>query len=100
VTALSFQERPITTIEGRITSGSINVDGDSAVRRTCSLSLVAENFDYSNYTWGMNTKFKLEIGIKNIINVNYPEIIWFPQGTFIITSFNTSYAINSYTINI
>ena len=41
VTALNFQEAPITTIEGRITTGSINVDGDSAVRRTCSLTLIA-----------------------------------------------------------
>ena len=100
VTALSFQERPITTIEGRITSGSINVDGDSAVRRTCSLSLVAENFDYSNYTWGMNTKFKLEVGVKNTINVNYPEIIWFPQGIYVLTSFNTSRSTKNFTISL
>ena len=65
VTALTFQEAPITTIEGRITAGSINVDGDSAVRRTCSLTLIAENFNYQNYIWGLNTKFKLEIGVKN-----------------------------------
>ena len=63
VTALSFNELPITNIEGRVTSGSINLDGDSAVRRTCSLSLVADNFDYSDYSWGLNTKFKLEIGV-------------------------------------
>jgi hypothetical protein len=77
VTALTFQETPITTIEGRITSGSINVDGDSAVRRTCSLSLIAENFDYQNYIWGLNTKFKLEVGVRNKINSAYPDIIWF-----------------------
>jgi len=77
VTALTFQETPITTIEGRITAGSVNVDGNSAVRRTCSLTVVAQNFDYGNYTWGLNTKFKLEIGVKNNINPNYDDIIWF-----------------------
>lgn len=100
VTALTFQETPITTIEGRITQGSINVDGDSAVRRTCSLTIVAQNFDYSNYSWGMNTKFKLEVGIKNIINPNYPDIVWFNQGIFIITSFNTSRSATNFSISI
>lgn len=100
VTALTFQEAPITTIEGRIISGSINVDGESAVRRTCSLSMIAENFDYSNYTWGLNTKFKLEVGVKNTINSNYPEIIWFPQGIYILTSFNTSRSTTSFTISL
>ena len=100
VTALTFQEIPITTIEGRITTGSINVDGESAVRRTCSLTLIAENFDYSNYSWGLNTKFKLEVGVKNTINFDYPEIIWFPQGIYILTSFNTSRSTNNFSISL
>ena len=100
VIALTFQETPITTIEGRITTGSINVDGNSAVRRTCSLTFVAQNFDYSNYFWGLNTKFKLEIGVKNNINTNYPDIIWFPQGIFILTSFNTSRSATNYSISL
>jgi hypothetical protein len=87
---LTFAETPIETIEGRITAGSINVDGDSAVRRTCSLTVVANNFDYSDYIWGFKTKFKLEIGVKNTINPKYDDIIWFPQGMFILTSFNVS----------
>ena len=66
------------------------MDGNSAVRRTCSLTIASENFDYSNYYWGLNTKFKLEIGLKNTINQTYPEIIWFPQGIFVLTSFNSS----------
>jgi hypothetical protein len=78
IIALTFDEAPVEAIEGRITSGSINVDGDSAVRRTCSLTVAANNFDYSNYLWGLNTKFKLEIGVKNEIDKNYPDIIWFP----------------------
>ena len=100
VIALTFQETPIATIEGRVTAGSINVDGDSAVRRTCSLTIVAQNFDYSNYAWGMNTKFKLEIGVKNNINSNYPEIIWFNQGIFLITSFNTSRSATNFSISL
>jgi hypothetical protein len=77
ITALTFNESPIETIEGRVTQGSINLDGESSLRRTCSLSLVATNLNYNDYYWGLNTKFKLEIGVQNNINPMYPEIIWF-----------------------
>ena len=100
ITALRFDESPIETIEGRVTQGSINLDGDSAVRRTCSLTLIADQFDYKNYVWGMNTKFKLEIGLKNTIDKRYPSVIWFKQGTYLISSFNTSRSTNSFTITI
>lgn len=100
ITALTFQEKPVESIEGRVTTGSINVDGNSAVRRTCSLTIVSENFDYSNYYWGLNTKFKLEVGLKNIIDQTYPEIIWFPQGIFVLTSFNSSRSTNNFTLSL
>jgi hypothetical protein len=41
IIALTLEEAPIETIEGRVTEGSINIDGDSSVRRTCSLTMVA-----------------------------------------------------------
>ena len=100
VTALSFDELPITAIEGRVTQGSINIDGASAVRRSCSLSLVAQDFDYSDYSWGLNTKFKLEIGVRNFINSRYPDIIWFNQGIYVITSFNTARSTSNFTISL
>jgi hypothetical protein len=46
-----------------VTGGSINIDGASAVRRSCSLTMVAQDFNYNDYYWGLNTKFKLEIGV-------------------------------------
>lgn len=100
VTALTFHETPTETIEGRVTGGTINVDGNSAVRRTCSLTIVADNFDYNDYYWGLNTKFKLEIGVKNNIQPKYPDIIWFPQGVFVLTSFNTSRSTSHFTITL
>lgn len=100
ITALTFSEAPIEYIEGRVTQGSINIDGTSAVRRTCSLTFVAQDFDYNNYYWGLNSKFKLEIGVQNFINPNYPDIIWFKQGIYLITGFNTSRSANNFTISI
>ena len=100
ITALTFDERPIETIEGRITQGSINVDGAAAVRRSCSLTMVANDFNYQNYYWGINTKFKLEVGVENFINPAYPDIIWFKQGIYIFTSFNTSRSTNNFNISL
>ena len=100
ITALNFNELPIECIEGRITTGTVNIDGASAVRRTCSLTMVSQNYDYNKYVWGLNTKFKLEVGVENTINSNYPSIIWFPQGIYVLTSMNTSKSTNNFTISL
>ena len=100
ITALQFNESPIEYIEGRVTQGSINIDGASAVRRTCSLSIICQDFDYNDYYWGMNTKFKLEVGVENTIDPDYPDIVWFPQGIYLITNFSTSHSPTGLNINI
>ena len=100
ITALNFNELPIETIEGRITGGSINIDGASSVRRTCSLTMVAQDFDYSDYYWGLKTKFKLEIGVQNLVDAKMPDIIWFKQGIYVISGFNTSQSTNGFNISI
>ena len=100
IIALTHDEQPIDEIQGRATAGSINLDGDSAVRRTCSLTLLADDLDLRDYYWGLKNKFKLEVGMKNFVDKNYPEIIWFPQGVFIITQFNTSQTTSGYQISI
>jgi hypothetical protein len=40
--------------------------------------MVAQDVDINSYYWGLNTKFKLEVGVKNTIDSRYPDIIWFP----------------------
>ena len=100
ITALTVNELPIETIEGKITGGNINIDGASAVRRTCSLSLIAQDVNINEFYWGLNNKIKLEIGLKNFIRPDYPDIIWFQQGLYIITSFNISLSTNGYNISI
>ena len=100
ITSLKFDESPIEMIEGRVTGGSINIDGASAVRRTCSLTMVAQDFDYNSYYWGLNTKFKLQIGVQNLVDPEMPDVIWFDQGIYLISSFNTSHSTSNFTISI
>lgn len=100
IISLDFQERPQEIIEGRVTGGSINLDGNSAVRRTCQLNMVAPEVNITDYFWSLHTKFKLSIGVENLVDKNYPDIIWFEQGIYLITSFSSVYSTNSYSINI
>ena len=100
IIALNENEEALESIEGYISSGSLSIDGTSSVRRTCNLTIVANELNIHEYYWGLHTKFKLAIGVKNTINSKYPEIIWFPQGVFVISSFNTSQQLSSYTISV
>ena len=100
IISLDFNEYPIEEIAGKITAGSINIDGSSAVRRTCSLTMVATDVNINDYYWSLKSKFKVECGLENHINPLYPDIIWFKQGTFLISSFSCSVSTNNYTISI
>lgn len=92
ITSLTNDEYPREQIEGRATGGSINVDGASAVRRSCSLNMVALEDDVilTDNFWCYNNKFKLEVGLKNLVDNKYPDIIWFDMGIYIITNFSKS----------
>ena len=100
LTSLTFLEAPIEYIEGRVTGGSINLDGASSSRRTCNLTLVAKDVNINQFYWGLTHKFKVEIGVVNTINPKYDHIIWFNEGKYIITNFNVSLNATSYTITI
>jgi hypothetical protein len=78
VTALTLDELPIETIEGKITGGTINIDGTSAIRRTCSISLISKAININNLCWTLYNKFKLEIGVKNNIKniINNEGVLW------------------------
>ena len=100
IIALTTDEFPIEEITGKITTGSINIDGNSAVRRTCSLTMVADEVNINDYYWGLKTKFEVQVGLENHIDSRYPDIIWFKQGIFVISSFSCSLSTTQYTINI
>lgn len=100
IISLDFNENPMEEIAGKISNGNISINGQSSARRTCSITLVTKDVLLHDYYWGLNTKFKLFIGLKNDFEPEYEDIIWFPYGIFIITSFNTSESTNSYSISI
>lgn len=104
MTLLDWNETPLKEIQGEITTGTINKDGSSSVRRTCSLSTVVSGGEYdiedADEDFALNKKIFIEIGVKNYTD-QYPDypILWFPQGVFFISSFSVSSSSSS-TVNI
>lgn len=100
IISLDFNENPVVEIQGNVSQGSISIDGSSSVRRTCNLTLITNQVNVNETDWTLRSKFKVLIGLKNFINPKYDDIIWFKQGTFIITSFNSTQNGQGYSITI
>jgi hypothetical protein len=74
ITILTFKdEKPISSIEGIFTSGTMNVNGSSAVRRTVNFSMRADDktYDITNLDniISLNKKIYVEIGVKNPLSL-------------------------------
>lgn len=96
---LSFDEKPLKEIQGMILNGTLNINGNSSVRRTITLSMIAEkqqnNLTNLDNLISLNKKVKVLVGYKNLLIKKYPqygEIIWFPCGMFIINSASLTYS--------
>lgn len=127
ITVLSWNEDPIQEIQGRITSGgTISINGNSSLRRTCNLSIYAEEKENDltqiDTLFSINRKVKLELGVKNtvpnltydttdektkiishhIVNYveRYGEIVWFPLGIFVIFDPNLSHSTTGVSISL
>ena len=117
IISLNQYEEPVEEISGKVSQGTLSIDGSSTIRRTCSLTLVANRININEYYWSFTTKFKLFIGLKipkhlkdqyiqqetvhldsltgkvsltgepTKLYEDYADIVWFPQGIFLITDF-------------
>lgn len=105
ITLLNWVEQPLQSIEGRITGGSIQINGDSAIRRTCNLNSFVDDdkYDYKSLDsiFSLNKKVFIEIGVTNTTNqyLGYP-IVWFPQGQYIIMGLSLNHSTGGTTINL
>lgn len=100
IVILNWKENPIEEIQGKAQSGTLNINGNSSIRRTCNLTVLIDNNNYNitniKNSLSINKKIKLEIGIKNNTN-SYKEydIIWFPLGIYVISSASISSSVGS-----
>lgn len=106
ITLLDWEERPIQEIQGMTTGGSVNVDGKSAMRRTCNLSMYVPNENIANITninslFSINRKIFLEIGFKNTTTqYTQYDIIWMPLGTYVMINPNLSHSASGVTMSL
>ena len=95
----SFDEKPLSSIEGRVSGGSIQANGASAVRRTLSLSMVAKpeiaNIENLDNEIAINKKVKVYIG-----RLAGDEIMWFNCGFYVISSASVNQSTSGWTISI
>ena len=126
ITVLSWHEEPINQIQGKVTNGSINLNGSSSLRRTANLTIFAEEKENDltqiDTDLSINRKIKLELGIVNTVpkyqykaidnktgsiedkSINYQEvygdIIWFPLGVYVIFDPNISHGTSGVSISL
>ena len=105
ITVLNFLEKPIQEIQGRVTGGNVNLDGNSAIRRTSNISLVTNDFASDlggvKSLLSINKKIRLEIGYLNTTD-RWKEfdIIWFPLGTYVIINPSISHGTGGINISL
>lgn len=104
ILVLDKNELPLRAIEGRVSTGSISIDGSSSIRRSGSITFLAEEKDNDltdvDNLLSMNKKIKILIGIENNIDEHYDKIIWFKQGIFVITNPSISHNMQGVTISL
>ena len=100
IVVLNLNEKPIQEVQGKITGGSLNLDGKSAIRRTGSISVYVEDrvndLTDIKHLFSINKKVKIEIGFLNTTG-RYMEhnILWFPLGVFVIMNPSFIFCDNS-----
>ena len=105
IIVLTFDEKPIQEIQGKVTGGSFSLNGSSAIRRTANLSMIAteseNNLTNVEYLLSINKKIEVLVGFTNTTDKysNYP-ILWFPQGIYVIISPNISHDNNGINISL
>ena len=97
-------EIPIREIQGRVSSGSITIDGSSSVRRAGNITFLAEEVSNDltevDNLLSINKKIRVYVGIENSVDEEHDKIIWFNQGIFIITQPSLSHSASGVTISL
>ena len=105
IICLDMNERPLQEVQGRCTGGSLNLSGSSAVRRTCNLSMIADEkendlTDLDNL-FSTNKRVEVEIGFLNTTEYYTQfDIIWFPLGIYVIKTPSITHSTTSVDISL
>lgn len=84
--------RKIGEIQGNAIGGSININANSSVRRTCSIDMIITGSDFlisENSKIWIDKWFKVELGIRSL---KTDKIVWFNKGIYAINNPSVKYS--------
>jgi hypothetical protein len=96
---MDIQENVLNELQGICISGGVTIVNDNLNRRSCDLKFVLNNsmLPSENGLIGLNRKFRLSVGIYDIIN---SIVRWFELGIFMLQDSNIDSSVNEKTISI
>lgn len=99
IEVLNFKFFPVDSIEGKCVSGSISIDANSDIRRTCSLSFVVTDDSLKIHSGGqifLDKYIRIYIGVVEIKSGN---IIWNNMGIYLINQPTYNYDATTHTLS-
>lgn len=98
INLLNFEYQTVAELSGNVLSGSISIDANSDIRRTCNIECVVTDSSFevgeANYIW-LDKYIQILIGIDNILT---GEIEWFNQGIYLIDAPSYTYDAVTHTL--
>lgn len=96
VDVLNFDFQTVNSLEGRVVDGSITIDANSDIRRTCSLTLTVDKSSQMITPGGeiwLDKFMKVYVGIDNPRDNN--NTVWYNMGIYLINNPNSVYNVNT-----
>ena len=99
VNLLNFQFLTVDSLEGNLLKGSVSVDANSDMRRTCNIELVVTDSSYNVQAGGkiwLDKYIQIYVGIDDI---RTGEISWTNMGIYLINQPSYSYDAQTHTLS-
>lgn len=109
IIVLDWTEQVVGEIQGKTSTGQLNIDGASSLRRTGSLTFIPDENESNLYNASnlisMNKKVRIEIGYTNMLIWKYPyyanhPIVWMPLGMYVLTDVNMSQSLSGLSVSL
>jgi hypothetical protein len=99
VDLLNFQFLTVDSLEGNLLKGSVSIDANSDMRRTCNIELVVTDSSYNVQAGGkiwLDKYIQIYVGIDDI---RTGEISWTNMGIYLINQPSYSYDAQTHTLS-
>lgn len=99
VNLLNFQFLTVDSLEGNLLKGSVSIDANSDMRRTCSVELVVTDSSYNVQAGGkiwLDKYIQIYVGIEDI---RTKEISWTNMGIYLINQPSYNYDAQTHTLS-